>query len=151
MILPFLFSLAHDQAGLNKSISSEQLIVDTTPPFSGHIRCSSLTASKWFGGNVLNIHLTDFYDDESGIDFYSISVGSHYHTADVLQQTTYRQDLIDINLDDAHMTDGHTYYLGVKVCNALSFLDILYCKILTMYRSIFNHACNGYHNLYRKI
>ena len=64
--------------------------------------------------------MTDFYDDESGIDFYSISVGSHYHTADVLQETTYRQDLIDINLDDAHMTDGHTYYLGVKVCKALS-------------------------------
>ena len=109
------FLLAYDQAGLNKSIISDQLVVDTTPPSTGHLSRSTLMASKWFGGDMLNIHIKDFYDDESGIDYYVVTIGSSYHTADILQETTYRQELIGVNIDEAHMTDGHTYYLGVKV------------------------------------
>ena len=89
--------------------------MDTTPPSTGQLSCSSLTASKWFGGSTLNIHIKDFYDGESGIHYYVVTIGSSYHTADIMQETRYRQELIDVNLDEATMTDGHTYYLGVKV------------------------------------
>ena len=86
-------ALAHDQTGLNKSITSDKLVVDTTPPSNGQLSCSSLMASKWFGGGMLSIHIKDFYDGESGIDYYVVTIGSSYHTANIVQETTYRQEL----------------------------------------------------------
>ena len=111
-----LIIIAYDHVRLSKSISSEQLIVDTTPPTLGHISSTSLTALKWLAENHLRVHVTNFIDDESGIDYYVATIGSSRQYADVIPETTYRNDLMEIDLEDAPLLDGHTYYLGIKVC-----------------------------------
>ena len=43
---------------------------------------------------------------------------------DIVQETKYRHKRIDVNIDEAPMTDGHTYYLGVKVHYDNSILSL---------------------------
>ena len=123
--------------------------MDTTPPFIGQMSCTSLTASNWLGGIHLRVHLKDFYDDESGIDYYVAAIASSHHRADIVQETTYRNDLIEIYIKEAPVTDGHSYFLGIKV-RIFNFplktewkgrgrvVRLLYCG--TEYRGLKHHA-----------
>ena len=61
------------------------------------------------------MHVANFNDEESGIDYYIASIGSSHHYADIMPETTSRDALIEIDLGAATMVDGHAYYLGVKV------------------------------------
>ena len=106
---------ATDYAGLQTRVTSEEIVVDITPPVPGQIVIDSLSSTRWISGDVLRVLLMDFLDKESGIDYFAVFVGSFNYRMDIVAETTYRDDVIEINLQDTNMMDGHVYYLGAKV------------------------------------
>ena len=97
--------------------------MDTTPPTRGFISSPSLKSQRWLGDNYLGVHVTKFNDKESGIDKYIATIGSSHHYADILTETAFGDALFEIDLKDTDILDGHTYYLGVKVCIEYLFLS----------------------------
>ena len=61
------------------------------------------------------MQILDFYDKESGIDYFVIYIGSSRHEMDIMSEATQKNDRVEINLQTLPVADGHIYYVGVKV------------------------------------
>lgn len=106
---------ATDHAGLETRVSSNELIVDTTPPVLGRIELETASTTRWIEGDILSFQLLDFTDEESGIDKYVTFVGSSRYATDILAETETVNKLTEISLEGTDVSDGHFYYLGAKV------------------------------------
>ena len=106
---------ATDHAGLSTRVSSEELVVDYTPPNVGFISSDMLMSSEWISGGLLSLQLLDFNDDESGLDYFMVHIGSAPYKTDILTETIFKSDIIDLDLLSMSVLDGYVYYVGVKV------------------------------------
>ena len=71
--------------------------------------------SNWVNDNILSFTLLEFTDQESGIDKYITFVGSSRYRTDVLPESEHDSKVVELNLGNGDVLDGHTYYLGAKV------------------------------------
>ena len=110
-----LFIVATDHAGLSTRVSSEELVVDYTPPNVGRISSDMLKMSEWISGDLLSLQLLDFADDESGLDYFMVHVGSAPYRTDILTETMFKSDIFEIDLHNMPVLDGYVYYVGAKV------------------------------------
>ena len=116
---------ATDHAGLETRATSEELVVDLTPPTVGRIVVDSLMLTRWISDDMLRVVLMDFSDEESGMDYFTIFVGSSSYSMDIVSETRYTDNLIEINLQNTDMMDGHVYHIGAKVSSLCTFGDHL--------------------------
>lgn len=110
----FLIS-AKDQAGLNRTVTSNQLIVDTSPPVTGQIVIDDLGQTAWVSSNIVRARLLSFEDFESGIDYFMANIGSSGFDDNVFEATKFYNDKLEFVMKE-DVVDGHTYFLRVKVC-----------------------------------
>jgi len=111
----FLLS-AKDYAGNERVVTSEEFIVDSSPPVNGFISLGDISKeTNFIHSSSLSLHLQQFYDHHSGIGHFKIGVGSRSEIADVLQFSKYETNHIDITIDHAGIMDGHTYFVIVQV------------------------------------
>ena len=110
-----LYFVAMDHAGLHTRITSDPLVVDTTPPLVGRITTKEEKMSIWISGSVFEFQLTDFSDQESGIAYYVTHVGSAHHKVDIMPERQHTNNIITLHLQDMSVMDGHFYFLGCKV------------------------------------
>ena len=110
------FISARDQAGLETSVCTDEFMIDTTPPSTGTIELDTFVMSNWVKDSIFSVSLGEFIDDESStIDKYITFLGSSWFRADIIQEREYDRNVVEINLEEAGVIDGHTYYLGAKV------------------------------------
>ena len=107
--------VATDHAGLSTKVSSEELVVDNTPPNVGRISSDMLMLSEWISGDRLSLLLLDFTDDESGLDYFMVHVGSAAYKTDILTETMFKSDIIELDFLNMPVLDGNIYYIGAKV------------------------------------
>ena len=74
-----------------------------------------LVISEWVSGDQLSLHLLDFTDRESGLDYFMVNVGSAPYKTDIMRETLFRRDIIELALLSMPVLDGYVYYVGVKV------------------------------------
>jgi len=97
-------------------VSSEEFVVDTSPPIDGIVLFDGLDReTNYITSSMLRLRLERFYDHHSGIDQYNVGVGSSPDMADVVPIFNYQSDLLDISLALTGIVDGHTYYVIVQV------------------------------------
>ena len=105
-----------DYADNKRSVSSEEFIVDASPPVDGIILLDGLDRNRgYIQRSTMRIRLERFYDRHSGIGHYSVGVGSRPDMANVVPLFNYQTNQIDISLEEAGVADGHLYYLIVQV------------------------------------
>ena len=106
---------AEDHAGLKTSVSTDEFMVDSTPPTAGKIELNTIAVSNWVKDSIFDVTLLGFTDSESTIDKYIVFLGSSRFRADVIAEREYDNNIVEINLEDTSVSDGHTYFLGAKV------------------------------------
>jgi len=112
----FIEPSAMDYAGNVRTVSSEELIVDSSPPMNGIILINDAVKGTYLlPSSTMRLRLQKFYDHHSGIDHFNVGIGSTSDTADVLQFDKYTSHLIDVSLEKADIVDGHTYFVTVQV------------------------------------
>ncbi|XP_053399191.1 uncharacterized protein LOC123558304 [Mercenaria mercenaria] len=112
---------ARDHAGNSATSVSNAYIVDISSPTRGQVQAVSYDL---YNGNILYVskdeiavHLSDFKDDESGIDYFELWLGSKPYLMDILPKSIYHDVIIDLNLIGTDITDGHIYYIAAKAVN----------------------------------
>ena len=108
------FLLANDHAGLNTSVVSKEVVVDTSPPIVGHIVQDGVSRTGWINSNILRARLFSFEDLESGIDHFVAYVGTSDYNDDVVKATKFNSVRLELLLNNT-IVDGHLYFLRVKV------------------------------------
>ena len=71
--------------------------------------------SEWVSGDQLSLQLLDFTDGESGLDYFMVYVGSAPYKTDIMRETLFRRDIIELDLLSMPVLDGYVYYVGAKV------------------------------------
>ena len=104
-----------DHAGLCTSVTSEELIVDTSMPAVGKLLNEQAYHSNWIMSDVLKVRLIGFADDESGIDHFLAYIGSSDHSNDIMSTVEFKTDLLEFTLDEGKFKDGNVYSLTVTV------------------------------------
>ena len=111
----FYYYEAYDHAGMSNSKTTDELIVDVTPPFVGEIAFSDVVRNNRYVSSDFTVHLNGFYDDESGIAYFELVFGKQLGVADVQKAKKYNTDKIEVCLKDISALDGSTYYIMAKV------------------------------------
>jgi len=111
------FSLqGKDYANNERFVTSEEFVVDSSPPVDGMILFDGLDReTNFIIGLTIRLRLERFYDHQSGIDHYHVGVGSSPDMADLVPLLNYQSNIIDISLASTGIVDGHTYYVIVQV------------------------------------
>ena len=81
--------------------------------------------SAWISGNVLSLQLVDFSDRDSGLDYFMVHVGSAPYKTNIMKETLFSRDIIELDLQSLPVLDGYVYYAGAKVmlhCVAFGFM-----------------------------
>ena len=103
---------ATDQAGLSHVVNSNEVIIDSSPPEQGKIKISG--DSAYISSTTIDVILSGFKDDQSGVEYFELSIGSDKYLEDVLSGAKYSTDHIELDLPD-NFHDGHMYYISAKV------------------------------------
>jgi hypothetical protein len=72
-------------------------------------------SSYYLKDTQITVHLSEFKDEESGIDHFEIGVGTQPFFTDILPAGVFYQSDIIIHIPDHDIKDGHTYYIASKV------------------------------------
>ncbi|XP_052788806.1 uncharacterized protein LOC128223569 [Mya arenaria] len=113
----FVTVKAVDFAGHETKVSSDEVLVDTTPPFVGDIHIqSNLYSPRYFSSHILSVRLSNFMDHESGIDFFEVCIGTYVNLCDTVESKQESVDVIEIAMENA-LRDGSTYFINVKAFN----------------------------------
>jgi len=105
-----------DYANNKRSVTSEEFIVDSSPPVDGIILFDGLDrATHYIQDTTIRLRLERFYDNHSGIAHYKVGVGSTPDMADVILLFSHQSNLIDILLASTRIVDGYTYFVIVQV------------------------------------
>ncbi|XP_053381645.1 uncharacterized protein LOC123528459 [Mercenaria mercenaria] len=108
---------ATDQAGLSTTVTSSQLIVDTSPPVSGTVILNDARGHvPYISSTFCTVTLNGFMDHHSGIYHFEVGIGSDEFLENVATGLVYKTDRFEINMQD-HIHDGHKYYVSVKAVN----------------------------------
>ena len=125
---PYALNQGKDYANNERSVSSEEFVVDSSPPVDGVILFDGIdVGTGYITGSTIRLRLERFYDHHSGIDHYNVGVGSSPDMADVVQLSSYQSNQIDISQKPSDIIDGHTYYVIVQVtwsCQTLLYTCI---------------------------
>ena len=84
-----------------------------------------LMNSEWISGEVLTLQLVDFSDGESGLDYFLVHVGSAPYKTNIMRETLFSGEIIELNLRSLPILDGYVYFVGAKVslqCVAFGFM-----------------------------
>ena len=126
MKFSYIFIAAMDYAGLQTQILSEELVIDKSKPIDGEVKLrKTVHRSNWITSNVVSISLSKFDDKESGIDYFTASIGSFEYADDVMSELKFNADLLEITLNGDLCIDGHAYFLAIKVSFNTNFQQIL--------------------------
>ena len=116
LIYAYLSLPGKDYANNERSVTSEEFVVDSSPPATGVVLFDGRdSVTNYITGSTLRLRLERFYDHHSGIDHYNVGVGSSPDMADVVLLLNYQSNLIDISLALTGVVDGHKYYIIVQV------------------------------------
>ncbi|KAH3708882.1 hypothetical protein DPMN_068341 [Dreissena polymorpha] len=105
---------AYDYSGLSSSSTSEEFIIDRSPPSVGKVvierddRPVVYVASERFAASVRG-----FQDNQSGIKNFEFSIGSKSDIEDFAQHIVYQNDFVNID-GTGLFIDGHQYFLFAK-------------------------------------
>ncbi|XP_053376618.1 uncharacterized protein LOC123534121 [Mercenaria mercenaria] len=116
------FSVAAlDHAGNVAITASNEYSVDTSPPSSGKITTDKQdiyqTTESYITTDTVVVHLAEFRDKDSGISHFEIGVGTEPYLTNVFQLSNYKDDNIELFLNDTHLVDGHIYYVSARAIN----------------------------------
>ena len=109
------FYTAYDHAGMSTTKSTEELVVDTTPPMVGELRLNDDVAYSSYVSSDFTLELHGFHDDESGIEYFELAFRNQPGVANIRKGTRYTTDNIYVSLNDISASDGFTYHMMVKV------------------------------------
>ncbi|XP_053400343.1 uncharacterized protein LOC123557990 [Mercenaria mercenaria] len=111
---------AFDYVGLEGVAFSTKFIVDTTPPVPGRIliepEMSDINTVTFIDRADLFLHLTEYTDDESGLAYFEIGVGTHFFLNNIMSLTKYDTNAVHLKLGGS-VFDGCTYFVNVKAVN----------------------------------
>ena len=114
-------------------------MVDTTPPIAGRLSSNMLMNSDWISGDALTLQLVDFSDGESGLDYFLVHVGSAPYKTNIMRETLFGRDIIELDLQILPVHDGYVYYVGAKVIlHCVAFMFRM-CTNLYMFYLILYH------------
>ncbi|XP_053396792.1 uncharacterized protein LOC123551182 [Mercenaria mercenaria] len=112
---------ATDHAGNSATSVSSEYIVDTSSPTRGRVQTqgSDMYHDKilYVTEDEIVVHLSGFKEEESGIDYFEIGLGSKPYLMDILSKTVYYDHVIALNLIGLRIIDGHIYYISAKAVN----------------------------------
>lgn len=100
-------------AGLSASAISDEYILDVSPPVTGYIEFDD--DNQYISEDLIVVKLVGFHDKHSGIDYYSVGIGTSNISADIQKPKQYMSDIIEISLTNCDIRDGHKYYIIVQV------------------------------------
>lgn len=97
-------------------MSSEEFVVDSSPPFDGVILLNDKDMeTNYIQSSTIRLRLERFHDHHSGIDHYNVGIGSNPDMANVVQLFSHYSNQIDIPLKPFDIIDGYMYYVIVQV------------------------------------
>jgi len=71
----FIETSATDYAGNVRTVSSDEIIVDSSPPMNGIITMSDTVKGTYFlPSSTMRLRLHKFYDPQSGIDHFYVGI-----------------------------------------------------------------------------
>ncbi|XP_052789886.1 uncharacterized protein LOC128224179 [Mya arenaria] len=112
---------------------STVFVTDTSPPKEGIIHFDQQHA--YYSSDTINIRLVGFYDDHSGISYYNVGIGSSGIMVDTLSMAKYYSDILDIDLRELNILDGHEYFILVQAINNADIPSAIVSKQFIVDRS----------------
>lgn len=118
-ISAFLTFPGTNYAGLTAISSSEEIMVDVSPPRQGEIVVNTNHYPRIevpvITSRHLSIYLTGFVDEQSGISYFQVGIGTHELVDDLMPMTDYIEESIKFSLNEEQLVDGYGYYILATV------------------------------------
>ncbi|KAL5015119.1 hypothetical protein ScPMuIL_009389 [Solemya velum] len=128
---PNIFNIwVRNAAGLTSKLSSASVIVDTTEPVQGSVVCPSFAVSH----SAVECTWTGFFDEESPIVKFYLTVGTSAGSSDVLDPveipgTASRYTIQGLDSDFKH---GHTYFVMITAENAVGLTSSAFSEAINI-------------------
>ncbi|KAL8573303.1 hypothetical protein ACOMHN_032765 [Nucella lapillus] len=107
---------AQDRVGHVTEVSSNQVIVDSTPPVIGNVAAGTITAVDFAPGHELPAHWEGVEDKESGLHRVEVGVAPAGGGDNVIEFKPCHGTSV-ILTDTSGLTDGHAYVVLLKATN----------------------------------